>query len=376
MSDGIKSSDSSKNIIINNGGPEHYGFNNFIDSYTHQGEFIQYDITGLHWYDYEQDIALLAEKYHKSQRWITESNRKSGSLNNNEDPQAEIVKDMIHQLHNQSKIQAFFLYELYDEPYFGEDNPESHYGIVKWETQFSDYSYKPVSEIIKFNIEESKYGFEDFVYLFYERVNLTQPDINGLNYWVNILKSNRKKIEFLNKILPEKSYELFVKEQYENLLNRQADSGGLTYWVDRMKSGFSREDLILEFCIGSEFWNKSGQNNNGFIERLYLKLVDREVDADGLTYWVGELNNGISKANVVDRIMNEDEYLSYFVNTQYNALYQREGDATGIDYWTNRMKNGFSQQSLIIDFLLSEEFWKKSIIEGYERRNSYPFSHN
>lgn len=73
-----------------------------------------------------------------------------------------------------------------------------------------------------------------------------------------MLESNRNKLELLNNILPEKSYELFVKEQYLNLLDRTANSGGLDYWTS-------------------------------------------------------ELNNGASKENVVDRIMNEDEYLTVFV---------------------------------------------------------------
>ena len=375
MSDGIKGINNLKQIIINNGGPGHSGYHAFLDNYLYSGSAIEYDIVGLHWYDYNQNIVSLAENYSKPRLWITESNKHSGSFNNSESLQADIVNDMINQLHNQSKIQAYFLYELYNEPAFG-DVSEAHYGIVKWENQYSNFNYKPVSEVIKFKIEESTFGFEDYVYLFYERVNLSQPDVNGLNYWTNLLKSNRNKLGFLNNILPEKSYELFVKEQYLNLLDRSVDSGGLTYWVDRMKSGFTRENLILEFCIGTEFWNKSGQTNNGFIQRLYLKLLDRPADPVGLTYWTGELNNGASKESVVDRIMNEDEYLTVFVNSQYDILYQREGDITGIDYWLDRMKNGLNQQNLIIEFLLSEEFWEKSIIKGYERKNPYPFSHN
>ena len=376
LSDGIKLSDSSKKIIINNGGPKHYGFNDYIDSYTLNGESIQYDITGLHWYDYNQNIVSIAQnRYSKPNVWITESHKHSGSYNNSESSQANIVNDMINQLHNQSNIQAYFLYEIYNEPSFGNVS-EAHYGIVKWETQYSDFNYKPASEVIKFKIEESTFGFEDYVHLFYERVNLSQPDVEGLNYWTIILESNRNKLDFLNNILPQKNYELFVKEQYLNLLDRSSDSGGLTYWVARMKNGFTREDLILEFCVGTEFWNKSGQTNSSFIQRLYLKLLGRPADSEGLTFWLGELDNGVSKGNVVNRIMNENEYLSVFVKSQYGILYQREGDTTGIDYWTGRMKNGLNQQHLIIEFLLSKEFWKKSIIEGYERRNSYPFSHN
>src|SRR5690606_34652931 len=107
----------------------------------------------------------------------------------------------------------------------------------------------------------------------YERVNLGQPDVNGLNYWTNLLAGNRNKLGFLNSILPEKSYELFVKKQYNSLLGRSADVASINYWVNRMKNGLPRENLILEFCIGTEFWNKSGQNNIGFIQSLYLKLL-------------------------------------------------------------------------------------------------------
>jgi hypothetical protein len=63
--------------------------------------------------------------------WLTELNHRGGSLGNKHAEQAEYLVKLARQLRATPGVEAMFVYELLDEPYFGPNNPESHYGLVE-----------------------------------------------------------------------------------------------------------------------------------------------------------------------------------------------------------------------------------------------------
>jgi hypothetical protein len=54
-----------------------------------------------------------------------------GSLGNKDAEQAEYLVKLAGQLRATPDVEAMFVDELLDEPYFGPNNPESHYGLVE-----------------------------------------------------------------------------------------------------------------------------------------------------------------------------------------------------------------------------------------------------
>ena len=69
-------------------------------------------------------------KSYKKPLWITEINRRGGSLDGHEADQAQYVRDTAQQARAYPGVEGFFAYELLDEPYFGAQNPESYFGLV------------------------------------------------------------------------------------------------------------------------------------------------------------------------------------------------------------------------------------------------------
>ena len=63
--------------------------------------------------------------------WITEIDRRDGSRGGIEQEQASYLGRTAAQMATRPDVGAFFVYELFDEPYFGATNPESHYGLVE-----------------------------------------------------------------------------------------------------------------------------------------------------------------------------------------------------------------------------------------------------
>lgn len=134
LGEGIKSVSPSSQTIIDSSGWLHYGFfKRLIEE-----DKVQFDIIGWHWYSEMGDMTKvkgeinvldILRKYGKP-IWITEINKRGGSMDG-EDEQSKYLAETANQLRNYPDVHAFFVYELLDEPYFGKDNPESYYGLVK-----------------------------------------------------------------------------------------------------------------------------------------------------------------------------------------------------------------------------------------------------
>ena len=135
LCEGVKAADAEAMTIVNTGGWLHYGF---IERLVREDE-VPFDILGWHWYSEMGDITKVRgnfnlleclEAYGKP-IWFTEVDRRGGSQGGREKEQADYLTATARQLHAYPGVEAFFVYELLDEAYFGEDNPESHYGLVE-----------------------------------------------------------------------------------------------------------------------------------------------------------------------------------------------------------------------------------------------------
>ena len=80
---------------------------------------------------------------------------------------------------------------------------------------------------------------------------------------------------------------------YKAALDREPDSGGLSYWIAQMDQGISLAELSAQFINSVEFRDKYGLNpsNEKFITMLYNNVLDRDPDPDGLAWWVEEMDS-------------------------------------------------------------------------------------
>lgn len=96
---------------------------------------------------------------------------------------------------------------------------------------------------------------------------------------------------------------------YEAALNRQPDESGLNYWIDVAMQGQSTIDISGFFLQSEEFKsNFDAASDEGFIDRMYLNVLDRNADAAGKTYWLDQMSTGLTQAEV----------LNYFAVSQEN----------------------------------------------------------
>jgi hypothetical protein len=133
--EGVKAADPTALTIVNTAGWLHYGF---IERLVKEDRVL-FDILAWHWYSEMGDIVNVQGKLnlvkllkgYGKPLWITEINSRDGSMNGKQKDQADYVGKTAVQLRGHPDIEAFFIYELLDEPYFGENNGESHYGLME-----------------------------------------------------------------------------------------------------------------------------------------------------------------------------------------------------------------------------------------------------
>lgn len=387
MIKGIKEQDSNAITIINSGLRRPWGYFQAYKSYD-----VLPDIIGLNWYSgslnrpyQDGSVDILSELHNRfpdKPLIFTEINRQNGALDDTDNEQQKRIKSYIDDLDNRPYVQGFYLYELYDSLHridgsCGDDpnddnqcnESETAYGLITFDRSIGEIvNYKESSRTYKFKIEESKKGFEDYVNDIYEFGNQRPAHNEELNYWANRIKETSNINNVITDFLPLETYKIFVEQQFEHLLDREGTQQSINWWVEQMQQGLSRENVIKEICSGPEFWSNSGSNNSDFLEQLYIKINNRPTATQSeRNYWINRLNSK-PRYVIVREIINSREARLNFIRNQFNKILRREVDSEALEYWNDEMSNGIEQQEVINSLFISQEFWSKSIIRGFERR--------
>lgn len=88
---------------------------------------------------------------------------------------------------------------------------------------------------------------------------------------------------------------------YQAAFDRSPDLGGLSDWIKAIDGGTSLLDVARGFVASAEFASVYGSNSSNldFVDRLYENVLGREGEAGGVSYWVGQLDAGVRRAQVL-----------------------------------------------------------------------------
>ncbi len=87
-----------------------------------------------------------------------------------------------------------------------------------------------------------------------------------------------------------------VYRLYQAAFARTPDEGGFRYWADAADQfGIAPLALAREFRTAQEFIQKYGANvsDYDYTYNMYRNVLGREPDAGGITYWTGQVTNGV-----------------------------------------------------------------------------------
>ena len=95
-----------------------------------------------------------------------------------------------------------------------------------------------------------------------------------------------------------------ITQLYVGYFSRAADRPGFDFWVGQANAGGSILDIANSFAAGSEYTSiYGGLSNVALIDRIYDNLFNRAPDDAGKTYWLAQLDGGMSSASLVVNVM-------------------------------------------------------------------------
>ena len=110
---------------------------------------------------------------------------------------------------------------------------------------------------------------------------------------------------------------------------------------------------------------KGIDDTSGTVFRLYSAAFDRLPDSDGLTNWINANTSGsVSLSETASEFVESEEFASVFGENQtdeayitsiYNNVLDRVPDKSGIEHYLGLLQEGKSRGDLLIDFAESPE---------------------
>ncbi len=158
----------------------------------------------------------------------------------------------------------------------------------------------------------------------------------------------------------------FVKRMYTRLLERDADRDGITYWYNRLLAGQSTKLKIINAFTNTDEYYRN------YVRGIYHEFMNRDADQSGLNYWTNAMLRGLSKTDLIANFAYSPEYLSQgnsaFVASLYQDFMNRTADPSGVNYWVAQLSGGAkTKQGMIRDFFYSYEFNAKYVQEQYQQ---------
>ena len=164
------------------------------------------------------------------------------------------------------------------------------------------------------------------------------PSANEVSGWCPLVSSATERQRLTNTLSVSDEWAgTQIKALYVKILGRTADANGYAYWLGRVRDGYRIEDIAAYFYGGPEYFEQSGGTNRGFVENLYLDLLGRKADDSGRSYWVSQLNNGMSRTAVAANFYASIESRQSRVTALYRTILGRNPDASGLDYWSQQL---------------------------------------
>jgi hypothetical protein len=185
-----------------------------------------------------------------------------------------------------------------------------------------------------------------------------QPDVSGLNFWVQQLQNGVSRTMVAQDIVRSNEHlTAEVTNYYQVFLNRAPDLAGLTSFVSALQAGFTEEQIVLAIVSSPEFLSQH-RSSALFVNALYNTILGRNADAPGLAAWTTALDSGeLSNAQVAMKFVYCGELRRSIVDAYYLAFLGRSGDGTGELGWLTALQsNQATLDTVAVGFLASSEY--------------------
>ncbi len=103
-----------------------------------------------------------------------------------------------------------------------------------------------------------------------------------------------------------------VARLYSAGLGRTTEQAGFEFWMGEYTAGRQTFTSMAAFFVAStEFQNNYGALTNlGFVQQIYRNVLGREGEAEGVNFWTGQLDAGVTRASILMRFAESPENIA------------------------------------------------------------------
>lgn len=122
-------------------------------------------------------------------------------------------------------------------------------------------------------------------------------------------------------------------------------------------------DERLSFTVGVFALDVKAGETTGSVYRLYQAALDHKPDAGGLKFWISQVEQGASIADVALGFVQSNEFrqlnpsgdTASMLKSYYQNVLHRSADAGGLAFWSNEAAGGMPSHEILIAFAESNE---------------------
>ncbi|WP_371322628.1 DUF4214 domain-containing protein [Dechloromonas sp. ZY10] len=110
---------------------------------------------------------------------------------------------------------------------------------------------------------------------------------------------------------------------YQAAFNRKPDISGLSYWVDQIDAGITLNTAASAFIGSNEFRSLYGSNPGAgqLVTLLYNNVLHRAPDPGGYDYWLGQFNAGsVSRESLLVNFSESNENKAALIGVIQNGI--------------------------------------------------------
>jgi len=170
----------------------------------------------------------------------------------------------------------------------------------------------------------------EFVDILYRTFMNREGDVSGRNHWISRLYAGRSRGEVFASFVNSSEFtdlsraagtriarfalpsdfnaRQFVTRFYVHSLQRAPDTRGLNHWTNHLIQGTRTGTQLGRSFMFSAEMNARNLNSGQFIDILYATFLGRTADVNGREFWLGRMNQGMTREEIVDRFARSSEF--------------------------------------------------------------------
>jgi cyclophilin family peptidyl-prolyl cis-trans isomerase len=216
---------------------------------------------------------------------------------------------------------------------------------VTGSSRFQGVNGIPARQKAAIGLTQSAEYYSDFIVAAYNKYLSRSPDSVGLAYWLRLMQSGLSDEHLEAGFIGSAEYIQnnggagagWITAMYKNLLGRTPAQSEVQFWLTNLNNGELPATIAFGFAASQE---REAQRVNAD----YQQYLGRSASSSEVSFWVNDFLNGGTNEAVIAGFIGSQEYFQSHGNdgvdwlySCYHAVLNRQPDAGGLQFWLGQL---------------------------------------